>query len=488
MAPDLTDLYYIPRKNSLWLSFLVVSILYVVDLSPSIYLHGRWGWVAGSALVGIIALYFLGEKKHFVFSSRSLEVWLRRTWFGIPLSRWQAKGKAIRFILSRLSLYQGPDCFRLSIETNEGDFRLATFMNSRLARRDAQRLKELTQWRCTFDDVKPGLIEESFDLLIVAFFVLGMYALAFALLIRLFNHFTQSHLPYSSWLWPWTLLTIYAAYQSDFLGYLRSIPKRWHSTVKFLAGTLRDFPFAYLGCGILSACFIAQAFVPLDDRQASGFFGRLFQKYSAPDLATLGGFSPILVLQFHRWHSLVLASLLHADVIHCLMNLVTFSFVTIGISLFDFEKTPWSRSVTQAAIFILCAIGAELLTLLVPGRTAVSVGASAGILGLAAYGLVVITAPHPESRLKHWGIGLFVLIFLTLLPPRHGSWSQLDHAGHLSGIFLGTVLGFLLLSRPVASRFENSVVRAAAVISSAYLVAVILSAGRIAWDVFPHGF
>lgn len=96
-----------------------------------------------------------------------------------------------------------------------------------------------------------------------------------------------------------------------------------------------------------------------------------------------------------------------------------------------------------AAIFLLCAAGGSVLTILIdPAQFAA--GASGAIFGLVGLLFVVSRRHHAilggEARTMMAGIGtylVFLLIFTFIVP--NISWT-----GHVGGMIVGAILGFLL--------------------------------------------
>ena len=96
-----------------------------------------------------------------------------------------------------------------------------------------------------------------------------------------------------------------------------------------------------------------------------------------------------------------------------------------------------------ALIYLLCAAGGSVLTILVDPQQ-FAAGASGAIVGLVGLLFVVSRRHHAvlggEARRMMAGIGsylLFLLVFTFLVPGI--SWT-----GHLGGLLVGAVLGFLL--------------------------------------------
>jgi membrane associated rhomboid family serine protease len=96
-----------------------------------------------------------------------------------------------------------------------------------------------------------------------------------------------------------------------------------------------------------------------------------------------------------------------------------------------------------AAIYLLCAAGGSVLTILVdPLQSAV--GASGAIFGLVGLLFVVSRRHHAmlggQARSLMAGIGsylIFLLVFTFLVP-------GISLTGHLGGLMVGAVLGYLL--------------------------------------------
>ena len=106
--------------------------------------------------------------------------------------------------------------------------------------------------------------------------------------------------------------------------------------------------------------------------------------------------------------------------------------------------------IEYAAIYLLCAAGGSVLTILIdPFQFAA--GASGAIFGLVGLLFVVSRRHHAvlgrEARTVVAGIGsylLFLLVFTFVVPGI--SWT-----GHLGGLIVGAILGFFLPPTGVAT-------------------------------------
>jgi membrane associated rhomboid family serine protease len=100
-------------------------------------------------------------------------------------------------------------------------------------------------------------------------------------------------------------------------------------------------------------------------------------------------------------------------------------------------------SIEYAAIYLLCAAGGSVLTILVDPEQ-FAAGASGAIFGIIGLLFVVSRRHHAviggEARRMIGGIGsylVFLLVFTFIVPGI--SWT-----GHLGGLAVGAIIGFLL--------------------------------------------
>jgi membrane associated rhomboid family serine protease len=144
-----------------------------------------------------------------------------------------------------------------------------------------------------------------------------------------------------------------------------------------------------------------------------------------------------------EWWRIFTSAFFHLGPIHLAFNM--FVLYQYG-SLVERMYGP----IEYSAIYLLCAAGGSVLTILVvPVQSAV--GASGAIFGLVGL-LLVVSRRHQavlgrEARMMVAGIGGFVvylLIFTFLVPGI--SWT-----GHLGGLFVGAALGFFLPPTGVAT-------------------------------------
>jgi membrane associated rhomboid family serine protease len=144
-----------------------------------------------------------------------------------------------------------------------------------------------------------------------------------------------------------------------------------------------------------------------------------------------------------EWWRIFTSAFIHLGPIHLAFNM--FVLYQYG-SLVERMYGP----VEYTVIYLLCAAGGSVLTILVdPVQSAA--GASGAIFGLVGLLFVVSRRHHAvlgrEARMMVAGIGGFVvylLIFTFLVPGI--SWT-----GHIGGLIVGAVLGFLLPPTGVAT-------------------------------------
>jgi len=137
-----------------------------------------------------------------------------------------------------------------------------------------------------------------------------------------------------------------------------------------------------------------------------------------------------------EWWRLITAAFLHLGALHILFNMY-------ALWLFGPIMEQMYGHVEFAVIYVLCALGGNVLTILAaPDQPAL--GASGAIFGLFGLAFVVSRRRHlllgPEARamLSRVGTLLVLNVIITFSVPNI-SWT-----GHLGGLAVGAVIGLLL--------------------------------------------
>jgi membrane associated rhomboid family serine protease len=144
-----------------------------------------------------------------------------------------------------------------------------------------------------------------------------------------------------------------------------------------------------------------------------------------------------------EWWRIFTSAFFHLGPIHLAFNMyVLYLYGSLVERLYG--------PIEYAVIYLLCAAGGSVLTILVdPAQQAA--GASGAIFGLVGMLLLVSRRHHAvlgrEARMMLAGIGTYViyLLIFTFVVPRI-SWT-----GHLGGLVIGAALGFLLPPTGVAT-------------------------------------
>ena len=144
-----------------------------------------------------------------------------------------------------------------------------------------------------------------------------------------------------------------------------------------------------------------------------------------------------------EWWRIITSAFFHLGLIHLGFNMyVLYLYGPIVERMYG--------RVEYAAIYLLCAAGGSVLTILVDPRQ-FAAGASGAIFGIIGLLFAVSRRHHAvlgrEARSMMAGIGsylVFLLLFTFLVPGI--SWT-----GHLGGLVVGAVLGFLLPPTGVAT-------------------------------------
>lgn len=137
-----------------------------------------------------------------------------------------------------------------------------------------------------------------------------------------------------------------------------------------------------------------------------------------------------------EWWRIITSAFFHLGPIHLAFNMyVLYLYGQIAERMYG--------RVEYTAIYLLCAAGGSVLTILID-RTQFAAGASGAIFGLVGLLFVVSRRHHAvlgrEARTMMAGIGtylVFLLVFTFLVP--NISWT-----GHLGGLIVGALFGFLL--------------------------------------------
>jgi membrane associated rhomboid family serine protease len=156
------------------------------------------------------------------------------------------------------------------------------------------------------------------------------------------------------------------------------------------------------------------------------------------DVGPLGGNHLINAELVRRgeWWRIITSAFVHLGPIHLAFNMyVLYLYGQIAERMYG--------RVEYAAIYLLCAAGGSVLTILVD-RTQFAAGASGAIFGVIGLLFVVSRRHHAvlgrEARTMMAGIGtylVFMLVFTFAVPGI--SWT-----GHLGGLIVGAIIGFLL--------------------------------------------
>lgn len=144
-----------------------------------------------------------------------------------------------------------------------------------------------------------------------------------------------------------------------------------------------------------------------------------------------------------EWWRIITSAFFHLGLLHIGMNMYV-------LYLYGPVVERMYGSVEFAAIYLLSAAGGSVLTILVDRQQA-AVGASGAIFGLIGLLFVVGRRHHallgPQARRVLAGMGgyiAFLLLFTFLVPGI--SWT-----GHVGGLAVGVVLGFILPPTGVAT-------------------------------------
>jgi membrane associated rhomboid family serine protease len=172
----------------------------------------------------------------------------------------------------------------------------------------------------------------------------------------------------------------------------------------------------------------------------------LLSQFTTFDLMSFGGplveagavFGPAVAAG--EWWRLITSAFLHLGLLHLAFNMY-------ALWLFGPIMEQLYGHVEFAVIYVLCALGGSVLTILLQPESAAA-GASGAIFGLFGLAFVVSRRRHlmlgPQARaiLSQVGTLLVLNLFITFIAADRISWT-----GHVGGLLVGAILGVLLAPR-----------------------------------------
>ncbi|MGH2427561.1 MAG: rhomboid family intramembrane serine protease [Candidatus Limnocylindria bacterium] len=169
------------------------------------------------------------------------------------------------------------------------------------------------------------------------------------------------------------------------------------------------------------------------------------------NLGLFGGGGPLLerglivgvAVADGEWWRVITSAFFHLGLLHLGMNMYV-------LYLYGPVVEQMYGHVEYLAIYLLCAAGGSVLTILVDPLQAAA-GASGAIFGLVGLLFVVTRRHHAvlgrQARTVMAGLGTYLIILLVFTFAVPGiSWT-----GHLGGLAVGAILGFLLPPTGVAT-------------------------------------
>jgi membrane associated rhomboid family serine protease len=141
-----------------------------------------------------------------------------------------------------------------------------------------------------------------------------------------------------------------------------------------------------------------------------------------------------------EWWRLITSAFLHLGLLHLAFNMY-------ALWLFGPIMEQLYGHVEFAVIYVLCALGGSVLTILLQPESAAA-GASGAIFGLFGLAFVVsrrrhlILGPQARAIISQVGTLLVLNLFITFIAADRISWT-----GHVGGLLVGALLGLLLAPR-----------------------------------------
>ena len=214
-------------------------------------------------------------------------------------------------------------------------------------------------------------------------------------------------------------------------------------------------PLATLGLIVVcAAVFLLQVAAPVTLWLRDRCLFRL-PSFSEPSLADQFSYWPeCSVLGPSRF---VLSAFFHTGVLHLVVTMVA---LWVAGSFLEQILGRWR----VVAVFLLSAIGASVAADLQPGSywAAGQVGASAGVFGL--FGALAWVVWHSDERIfgvKMSGVGVVFTLFAIASVALH----RITVPGHVGGLVIGLVLGWIFADGPVRRGTRISAIGTAGVLA-----------------------
>ncbi len=204
------------------------------------------------------------------------------------------------------------------------------------------------------------------------------------------------------------------------------------------------------------------------DPSGGGAWRRFFDGSSVPVLAALGGNARVLTLEQNEFWRVITAALLHGSVVHLAMN---------GLSLWNLGRQLERLQGWQELLFafVITGLSGSVMSTFFGNPQAISIGASGAIFGLLGFLISVGTRDFSalqQQLVRNGSMVLIALVLPALIP-------NVDHWGHIGGVFGGLVLGFLYRNPPLQAR---------QIMGFSSAIVLVAGAAMIIWQGFQLGF
>ena len=173
----------------------------------------------------------------------------------------------------------------------------------------------------------------------------------------------------------------------------------------------------------------------LIDAALGGFRVSLFGSSGGPLLAQGAVYQQAVAAG--EWWRIFTSAFLHLGILHIAFNMY-------ALYLFGPVMEQLYGHLEYVVLYLLCAAGGSILTILVAPNTAAA-GASGAIFGLLGLGFVVsrrhqlMLDRHARALLSQAGSLLVLNLVITFAAPTLISWT-----GHVGGLLVGALIGLLL--------------------------------------------
>lgn len=153
----------------------------------------------------------------------------------------------------------------------------------------------------------------------------------------------------------------------------------------------------------------------------------------------VGGFNPVLVLEYHQYYRLILANFIHFDLMHIVCN--CYALYGLGMILEGIVGTKRYACILIGSMLTTTLLPCALYMLFSTGAFTIMGGISGAIFGVMG-ALLIMGLIYKERYLfifKQMAGNVLIMIVISVLVP------SISLVGHVSGLVGGIIIMFIII-------------------------------------------